>query len=792
MSTKVTKYNDGSSTQANTLLAEIETARDVAVEAAAILKGGVPNRRSDAAEFAYYIVDANGRLLLGVRASDAALIAQLAVSADPASAITFTRQPDNSYLIGGGGLAGATEVPIDEVPGYGFAVMDRFRRLLFGVRESDDRFISNLGIEAGSGIQITRRSDLIFEIAATGSGGGGTAAGAVAVGHVDRGRMFSLPLASRTTGDGYVWSRIPTVPRRSVTLRNTTAETLLVRRAMAAPEGVRYQGTWSASGSRPTQPTNSQNFLRGDFWHTATAGTSLGETFAVGDRLVFIALRAPSSGHPYTETENTYERIEASELSLCYRGNWAPVSAYPSDANLRPGDYYEVSQIGTFDGVTYAVGDRLLRTQGDSWRRIPSPEIYTVAPGGSITIDGDGPVEWRRQDGDSGTVYPYADVAALDTVSAWIEDDADTQRRLVRLLDEVQGTQRTLDVGAGYEHAEVSISEDGLWLTVVATNGAGTVQRTYATVDTATTRAGVERQVGNAQLITYVGDSMANQLVGKAGSTVADRFTTLGLVAPTELNLGEASQNTRQITDQIIAEVRGAGNALNQGAFTGLTLLFLDRGINPACVADGIEALQSLPTPVRRSVVMGLFQGREMNWTGSVLEATNGIGNGEWDDVIRLESEALAVFGELFVNVRQILFEAQDGDLPDPQFPGDTQSTSFQARGVYPIQYASFYENQGTFLAQQAAMTQARFQGYTNAVPGTNGTEAGQYVILTGSGVIENGRASNTGDVVVWDGSAWVACLIDPTHLNADGNTVLANHFVDLLEAFGWIAAPQA
>lgn len=135
--------------------------------------------------------------------------------------------------------------------------------------------------------------------------------------------------------------------------------------------------------------------LPGDWWIVSVAGTFDGVTYAVGDRIVYVALQS-ASGNGYARW---MKGDHAGRGELFYRGEFAAgggaMPATPVD-----GEVWQASTAGVAGGVAWAIGDYAVRL-GGVWGQVPTDPVRDVAAGGFVHLPcSRTAAEWetRRQD----------------------------------------------------------------------------------------------------------------------------------------------------------------------------------------------------------------------------------------------------------------------------------------------------------------------------------------------------------------------------------------------------------
>jgi hypothetical protein len=175
-------------------------------------------------------------------------------------------------------------------------------------------------------------------------------------------------ISVRTSADGSGWSRFPYARTRNLRGLNTSGTALQFRRSAGLlVRGRRFAGAWSPVATTSATPTVYKGFV---YSYAGALSTNAGATAAL-----------PASG-----TANWYYRY-ASATTLSYNGQtlvrgdliiwdgaqWAvqkgPITGAGGapDGGRQEGDWWIVTAAGTYDGVSYAAGDRLVYVGFDSY-----------------------------------------------------------------------------------------------------------------------------------------------------------------------------------------------------------------------------------------------------------------------------------------------------------------------------------------------------------------------------------------------------------------------------------------
>jgi len=137
-------------------------------------------------------------------------------------------------------------------------------------------------------------------------------------------------------------------------------------------------------------PFRTLTALPDDFVVVTTAGTWEGTSYDIGDKMHVTGVQSLNS-------EDFYFLTKPKQGDLFYRGEFDPATLTP--ANIGDGDLYQASAAGTFNGLTFAVGDYLIRRSG-VWGYIKNNTVTTVPNGSYFHFDvrNAADIEVRRTD----------------------------------------------------------------------------------------------------------------------------------------------------------------------------------------------------------------------------------------------------------------------------------------------------------------------------------------------------------------------------------------------------------
>jgi len=738
-------------------------------------------------EFVYALVDVNKRVAFGVR-PDGSLFGRFSIED---SAITSPKLADGAVTLAKLAAAVSAVVPVEIPDSYEltYAIVDSQNRIAFGVRK-DGTLIGRLPIEDGSITAvklaegaITRgklqteladaipevmdRSDFVYVLVdahdriAFGIRPDGTLVGRlpIADGAVTRHKLASevgevLPVSlDEATGyafvildaagrigfgirtDGTVVGKVP-VGDGSITTAKLVAGA--VTESRLAPEVLR--AVWPSLADRVAVEDDDDGWRGRTFEIPCTTETE-GSLFSP-----FASTRTRSL-RGINATGTTLEFRRSAGLVIRgkrYRGTWNPASGSP-DAAPQPGDWWNVTAAGTFSGLNWISGERLV-------------SLGTIAGLGA---------QWVK--GLAGELFYCGEFNPVSHSPAVIRDG-----------DLWQASAPGVFAGVGFLVNDLLIRESGTWGRIasdIATSVAAGAFYSFPVTnarqvevrrqDKGSTRVGILAQAlrttkarRSTDAIVMWGDSM----VATGGLNTA----ISALLAPRVFTgISYPGSTSSQILAGIQKEIRGADTYRGRlHAFFHGTNNLLD----PAQVRSAAFAMADLAgARDNRVVFLSVIGQLVMQWNGSRLTCdqmeqaragTNAISDLEkWYD---------AAFPGQFLNPRaELVARAAARTTPSLHFPGMTEGQAAVAYGVLPL---SFFFN---FAAVPWSAGSLTFQGYRSAAGLPSGGADGQYWLRSGGGTV--------GALIVRWAGTWSEYTYDVTHMTTTGNQVLAQAFAEFL-----------
>jgi hypothetical protein len=738
-------------------------------------------------EFVYALVDVNKRVAFGVR-PDGSLFGRFSIDD---AAITAPKLADGAVTLAKLAAAVSAVVPVEIPDGYEltYAIVDSQNRIAFGVRK-DGTLIGRLPIEDGSITAvklaegaITRgklqtelavaipevmdRSDFVYVLVdahdriAFGIRPDGTLVGRlpIADGAVTRPKLAGdvgevLPV-SLDEATGYVFVILDTAGRIGFGIRTdgtvvgkvpvgdgsiTTAKLVAgaVTESRLAPEVLRV--VRPSLADRVTVEDDDDGWRGRTFEIPCTTETE-GSLFAPFASTRTRFLRGINA------TGTTLEFRRSAGLVIRgkrYRGTWDPASGSP-DAAPQPGDWWNVTAAGTFSGLNWINGDRL------------------VSLG---TIHGLG-AQWVK--GLAGELFYCGEFNPVSHTPAVIRDG-----------DLWQASAPGVFAGVGFLVNDLLLRESGTWGRIasdIATSVAAGAFYSFPVTnarqvevrrqDKASTRVGILAQGlrttkarRSTDALVMWGDSMV--ATGGLNTAIA------ALLAPRVFTgISYPGSTSAQILAGIQKEIRGADTYRGRlhAFFHGTNNLS-----DPAQVRAAAFAMADLAgARDNRVIFLSVIGQLVMQWNGSRLtcdqmEQARAGANAISD----LEKWYEAAFPGQFLNPRaELVARASARTTPSLHFPGMTEGQAAVAYGVLPL---SFFFN---FAAVPWSAGSLTFQGYRSAAGLPSGGADGQYWLRSGGGTV--------GALIVRWAGVWSEHTYDVTHMTTTGNQVLAQAFAEFL-----------
>jgi hypothetical protein len=573
---------------------------------------------------------------------------------------------------------------------------------------------------------------------------------------------------------GFAWKRLPRIEcDRILNARSRDSTDLLIRNNTDVVAGIEMDSTWNPADAFPDFGS-ARKYVKGRYvLVTHTAGG-----YTAGDRIVFQAINDHTTTYPW-EPGDGDSFWETNPDGLYHRGTWDPTSgSYPADSNKYDDDYWEVVAAGSYDSVTYAVGDKLIRDSSETsnYRKWSTPIITTVTSASSETFECENSADEYEIRAEDGTVINHLifDTFMKVPVAAYTATVGDKNN--VWFEDGFSGSLNKLTtLNGAYNNWNPQLSDDGMMLSFTS-DRSGSAKRYFAPTETSQIydvafEVFEAETVGDSVVIT--GDSMASRLFDAAESAIDANDTANGRANRTFVDRGFASADPWHITD-----------VLNYSAFNHSTngnavqIIFLDRGelyLNEVR-SELFQKLNWIRSNGKKFIVCSIHQLHTMSFaTGpDRVEPVHGIGTSVYNSCLAIEAWLESVLGDNYINVRTLI-NAEATTDPDPQFPGLTEQEVVEQYGIYPYR---FQDVDNTWVgANLSNLVEARFQGYRPAIPVSSGAVTYDYWICDGTSTDE------AGGLYVWNGTSWIHDDPDDTHLSDSANEIIADRIVELFNS---------
>lgn len=673
-------------------------------------------------EYVYAITDAQGRIALGIKPTGE-VFAKVdpqdgAVTTPKLAALAVTRAKLADEV---GQLIGAA---MDEGTGYSWALVDSAGRIGLGVR-LDGSVTGKISLPSASVLRSQLASEISDLIPQTMDPSTGyhyailDASGRIALG---------------ITEQGYVYGRFTlglNAVNEAAIQAGSVSETKLsadIARA-AIPHGGGRVEVEDDSGWR-------------------------GRTFQV-------AARTDPSGSAFTEfsparvrsirgvnnTGTTLEFRYSPGLVIRgrkYRGTWDAATGSPDSAPLA-GDWWNVTSPGTFGGVAYIAGDRLLAldtvvAQGAQYTKGIAGELWYL---GEFTPSSHSPSNIR--DGD---VWQASTSGTFSSIAFAAGD----------LLLRISGAW------GKYASAAITTVTNGSAFCFSVSNSREIEVRR---ADKSTTRVGILADA----LRTMKSDKSTDAVVMWGDSMVATgglNTAISGLLAPRSfLGISYPGASSEQILAMARKEARGAD--AHRGKFHAIfagTNNATDLAQTRECALQFADLAGARDN---RMVFLSVIGQSQCGWNGTRIVMTQFEDSFSKSGVAyELEEWYKVAFPGAFLNSRAELL-ARATSTPALLFPGLTEAQAASTYGALPL---SFWLDYSLKPWTPGALT---FTGYHSTAGVPAGGADGDYKIRTANGTI--------GALEVRWAGVWTEHVWDITHMNPTGNAALAAAFVAFLNA---------
>lgn len=690
---------------------------------AELIPTDIPTVYAGLDELAYAIVDSQNRVAIGIR-TDGSLIGKLPIVDASVTTPKLATASITLPKLAADVLAG---LPIDipDRPDYSYAIVDAANRIAFGIRP-DGSLVGKFTIADGA----VTRAKLASEVA----------------------ELIPTDISEAT---GYLYAIMDTAGRIGLGIRTDgtiVGKLSLLDGSITTPKiasgavtesriASEFLRAFKSSMAERVVVTDDDDGWRGRTFEIPCTTEADGSLFSPFASTPTRSLRGVNS------TGTTLEFRRSSGLSIRgkrYRGTWDPASGAPDTTPL-PGDWWNVTASGTFSGITWANGDRLISTgtlyfEGPLWVKGIVGELFHL---GEFTPASHSPSNIR--DGD---LWQASTSGTFSSISFAAND-------LLIRESGVWGKIATETVSSVANGAVYSFS---------VTNARQIEARR---ADKSSTRVGIlarglrtTKAPRSSDAIVMWGDSM----VLSGGLTPA----ITALIAPRVFTgISYGGSQSAQILGAMQKEIRGAD------AYRGRLHTFFhgtNNLLDPAQLRAAAFAMADLAgARDNRVIFLSVIGQLIMQWNGSRLACdqheqafagTNAISDLEkWYNV--------AFPGQLLNSRASLLAAASALTTPSLHFPGMTDGAVATTYGVLPLHY---HFNLAAVPWTPAVLT---FAGYRSDAGLPSGGSDGQYWLRTANGTI--------GAVIVRWAGTWTEHTWDATHMSAAGNAVLAAAFANYL-----------
>jgi hypothetical protein len=724
----------------------------------------LPTLMAPESDYAWGIVDAADKLALGIKHDGTVVAPKMTLGA---GSVDFAQLTAN--------LATYVAKPMPAESGYVWGVVDGSGKIGLGI-QADGTVVGRVAgsMSAGSVLTSYLANGAVTEAKLD------PVIDRLAVPHVgdvvevepDTWRASYGQISVQTAADGTAWSRFPNVRTRSLRGPNTSGTSLQFRRSAGLHvKGKRSGGAWSPIAVNNVASTTFKGSV-----YNFSSGLSTSNS--------------ASAALPAAGTVGNYYRY-ASEVTLSYGGqtlimgdlvvdngtSWVVQKGPAYTANTAPfgaraeGDWWSVSATGTFDGVAYTAGDRIVYIGFDSYAGTGWAMWYHGKPGNGECfyygefVPGTGSLPGSPAQGD---LY-QASAAGTDTTSG---------------LTFAVGDYALYD-GAWCQIANSAITTvaPGAIIPALACNTSASeweVRRADKSTVVVGAGAYCRRQLGprrSSDTILLLSDSM----FGVPGV----QAQLQALVTPRTVNLitrgGGTSRNVLSTFENYIAN----GGDPYRGEFT-----FLWQGQNnqPSAFGDAnwsqitetaLRVIDLIGTRDRRFCFLSILGIDAMTFDGTRIHVTQHeamfAGATQNHVLWQLEQWYATMFPGQWISPRlALLSAAANSTIPDARYPGSgmTEAQTASTYGWVPLSF--WNPPSGGWPYALSALSLKGYWG-TSSLP--SGGAAGDCYTLstaqtfTGSATpTYNGGNWPVGTLLINNAGTWTPYYADQTHQGSGAN----------------------
>lgn len=675
---------------------------------------------SSSGHWQYALIDSEKRVVFGVT-DDGTVRAHRAV---------FDSLPGTLSV--DGLVVGAIPMTVrTDLPGWSLIISDDQGRVGLGIREDGSTILPGLAITAtmlaaesvtNAKLDLTLRRENANDYVATPADGIRTQLATVGAWYNNR------------------WLQLPNIPTpvlwgindstNTVDIRPTTGLNVRGRRRINSYNpgtvgSVTYKGDLTSSSTWP--PTGS--FVTGDYYaYISTGNRTIGsDTVRLGDLMVYNGSAWIYQGAPGTGVT----RLEQ--------------------------DWWDISANGTFNGVSYVVGDRILYVGFQSEAGVGYERWHksNTAAGEFYRNTSFVPTSGLPSSPVDGELY---DASAAGTTGGFTFAIGDYAMRWAGTWGKItSGTIQTFAAGAlihlpckaNANEWEVRRGDGGTTLNSLTLNAVGRP---------------IIRRSNNGILV--IGDSMAGQPGPALAALIPERTVT------TRSYGGGTASNILSTYAYVIADLGDpdVGKTLvtfigqNSNGFRGQNFMARQRIMELSGAAD------------RRVLHVSMLGQRVLTWNGTRLVCANfeeqrvaGSTNSYARDVESLR----ATWPDQWMWAAQSLCDAAATDTePSIQWPGMTNAQVAATYGIPPLKWCRSISLTGVVLGS------LNYLGAHSSAGLPTGGNDQDYYLRTGNGTI--------GNPIIKISGTWTEITFDPIHLNTTGDGIQAAKIKSILDAKNW------
>lgn len=619
--------------------------------------------------------------------------------------------------------------PLDPLTGFCYCLKDSAGAILLAIRNNQQVYIPSLDYTLPNGsVNINQLSS---DLQALINIGGTVNPDDRVLDDVDDVRAANVPIQMDISSAGTNFARFP---RRTTPVLfgvNDTGTDLEFRKSTKIPvRATRRIGTYdpTAGGTAPTEL-----FYIG----LATAAPSLsgrvnGDYYRV------------MTGKTSSVTINS-QACYGGDLIVYVSGAWIKKAAPSVIANARPGQWWNVTVAGTFDGVSYSVGDIIYCHKQQSAGGSGLTRFYSKLGANEFAHVGNF---------DPGTFVPSVTVerviytaSAVGTYDSKTFAKYDTIVRINSAWHKITSETVITVANGGYVNLPCQNADD---IEVRRVDG------TYVTAGTTVVKLSGKtanlQKVNSPSLVVW-GDSMVPAGLGTLGAAMAPRSVTLR---------GYPGGTSEEIYTMLEAFIKEGD------PYFGYTHIFyhgqneLRRTIEFAHKMYNVAGARD-----RRFLFLSVLGSRGLTWNGTrLVAATLEDAFAQTGLIYEIEQAYQALWPGNYINTRQMLLttSALLTTVPDLTFPGLTQAQVATTYGITGHSYHFDYSVGVGATQLPYPATELVFQGFHNSASApTGGADKDYYV---------SRFAGDEGRIWIRSAGSWISRVSDDIHVNTTAQPV--------------------